>query len=388
MSEKKEVKGNDGFGGFSILKGQFKTPEKETEDLIDDIESGDKTIVQEEGNTEPSTEEAKRLAEGDKALKKVIEAKEKLAAKKKGETIIEDTEETKEVEEETESETEESVIKAFTKSLYNKGILDFDDSDEDFEDTEEGIGKLVDKTAQNRINKWVEELPDDYAKFLQFINNGGKPKDFLDIYYGSHSWEGFTIESESNQKVVVAESLRLVDYSEEEINDMVTEWIDNGTLEKRAKTALPKIQKHETTQKENIVKVQKERADKQRKADLDYWNDYKKDLYSKDEVLGFKLTPKVKDKIWNALTVVDRKTGKTGYEQALDSKKDAQILFALQAVNDFDITKLETQVKTKTSKELSNLLRNYNKTTKEKISSGKTDENFESNPFSGFKNSK
>lgn len=370
------------FAAFTVLKGEFEKPNTENE-VEDDVSSGDTTVVEDHDTLDEKSLEAKRLAEGDKKLKEVIEKTTKV----KEDTEITEVEDTTVIEEVDETKNT-NLFKEFTKTLFDKGVVDFDDSDEDFEESEEGITKIVDKTVQNRINKWVDELPDEYTKFLEFVQNGGKPKDFLDIYYGSHSWEGFSIESEANQKVVIAESLRLSGDTEEDINDMITEWAENGTLEKRAKSALPKVQKHETASKQHIVEITKQKADKEKKEQKEYWDNFKKELYSKEELKGFKLTPKLKDKIWDHLTSIDKRTGKTAYQMKMETDKEASLLFALQSANDFDLSKLEKQVTTKVSKNFSDMLANRTKTSKEKISSGRTDESDETNPFLAFKSIK
>ncbi len=64
-------------------------------------------------------------------------------------------------------------------------------------------------------------------------------------------------------------------------------------------------------------------------------------------------------------------------------------MFALQSMLGFDIKKLEKQVESKVSNKFSKMLKNYNKSSKEKISSGGTqDFGGGNNPFSGFKSVK
>lgn len=355
------------FGGFKIIKNEFVPPT--------DIEDKDETVIEDE-EKELTAEEQERMIAADKAL---AAQAEKIAKKLKGEEV----EETEDLEETEEDET--SVLRVFTKKLHEKGVIDFDDTDEEFEESEEGLEKLVTKTTQNRINKWVEALPDEFQKLLEFTQNGGNPKDFLNIYYGNHSWENFNPDNESKQELAVAESLRLAGETEEDITDIITEWKDNGTLEKRAKSAITKLQKYETQQKEELVISQKTKAEQQKLKEKQEFEDFKKDLFSKEEIKGFKLTPKIKEKIWDHLTVVDKKTGKTAYQEALEKDKDASLLFALQSSMGFDMSKLEKQAETKASRKLGDLLRNHQKTTKEKISSGQSEDFGGDNPFAGFK---
>lgn len=378
------------FGAFKILKGEFAPPSDE-----DDIQDGEEGILKEEPNDLTKTSETgeDRLKKADKALEKIAE---KTAKNVKGETIQssqfkesnfeDDSDDSDDSDNETEENEETSAFKEFTKNLYHKGVLDFDDTDEDFDDSEEGIEKLVNKTVGNRITKWVNDLPPDYSKFLEFVQSGGKPKDFLNVYYGNHSWESFDIEDENKQALAVEESLRLTGEDEDEIKDMVDEWRDNGTLEKRAKSALVKLQKNEAIQKQEIVEIQKQQAVKQKEAQRQYWDGFKNDLFSREDVKGFKLTPKLKEKLWDHMTAIDRSTGKTAYQNSIDNNNEASLLFALQSMLDFDISKLEKQVETKVSNKFGKMLKNYSKTSKEKISGGSTYGNEDgSNPFAAFK---
>lgn len=379
MSKKGKSEEPD-FGGFSILQGKFQTPDDEDENLPDDVVAGDDTIIDED----------ERLAAGDKAL---LEQEEKLKNKSKkvntDEPVNDDEDTSIEDEDSTEptDETEVSPFKVFAKQMYEKGTLDFDDSDEDFDDSETGIDKLVNKTVENRINKFVDSLDEDYRKLLEFTQNGGKVKDFLDIYYGDKSWESLEVEeNEDNQKLVVRESLKLAGESEEDIDDMITEWNDNGTLGKRAKSAKVKLIKYQSAEQERLVQEQTTKAEQLREQREASFKAMKDDLMKKDSIMGFKLTPKMKEQLWEFATVPDKKTGKTAYEEAIKSKTDSQWLFALQAMQGFDRTKLETFTRTKAASEMRDMLiSNGYKSTKAKISSGRTDDNFENDPFAGFK---
>lgn len=401
MSKSKSTEqgaGSSPFGGFKILQGEFPPPPPAT----DDIQDGDDAVMVDDNSTtedELTDEQQQRMAEADKKLEKVVQKTAKNS--KKTEEVIDETDD-EDVKEEVESDTDtdtvadesdkddtESALKEFAKTLYNKGVLDFDDSDEDFEDTEEGLEKLVNKTVENRINDWVSNLPEEYSKFLEFVQNGGQPKDFLNVYYGNHSWENYNLENESQQIVAVEESLRLTGETEEDIRDMVEEWRDNGTLEKRAKSALTKLQRIEAGQKQELVEIQKQQAAKQKAAQKQYWDNFKNNLFEREDIKGFKLTPKMKEQLWHHMTAIDKSTGKTGYQMSVEQDNEASLLFALQSMLGFDIKKLEKQVESKVSNKFSKMLKNYNKSSKEKISSGGSqDFGGGDNPFSGFKSVK
>ncbi len=208
--------------------------------------------------------------------------------------------------------------------------------------------------------------------FLAFIENGGNPRDFISTYYGNESWEDFSLESESAQKTAIRESLRLAGESPEEIEDLITTYEDTGILEKRAKVAKDKLIKKEAEQKVQLIELQKQRDAAEKEANRKYWNDFKSDLDKKEDLKGFKLTPKLKESLWKHMTMIDKSTGKTAYQLAIENDRDAQLLFALQSMNKFDISKLEKQVESKVVSKVSGILKNYQPSSKEKISSGRT----------------
>lgn len=380
--EEKKLEGLENpFKEFSLLKGEFSNQDP-VEPANDDIIAGDTTLIEEpDGLADYKT----KLEKGDKALEQVIEKQKKAVKKKDPDPVAGD--EPVGGDEPTEDTT---LFKEFAKKLKEKNAIDFDDTDEDFEDSEDGISKLVEKTSEKRtverINKWVESLPEEYVKMLEFVQNGGTPKEFLDTYYGNKSWSEFKIEDDEARKVAIKESLKLSGESDEDIKEILEGWELNGDLEKRAKSALVKLQKDEISKKEQLLKVQNEKVEREKQAQLEYWNNFRKDLYDKEDINGFKLTPKVKDNLWNFMTSVDKKTGKTPYQEAIDKNKDSQYLFAYLAMNNFDAKKLEKQVETKVASKFSAMVKNYANSSKNQISSGSSEEPRGENPFDAFKN--
>jgi hypothetical protein len=374
MNKGKNEKEVDPFGGFNLIRGEFIPPVDNNPEDVKDIVEDPITDPDKEAAIDKAIEERIRLAE---ELKKTKEGK---GTPKKDETPEPDDDE--------DEVGEESGIRLFARALAEKGVIDFDDTDEDFEDAEEGLEKLVEKTINSRIANWSSSLDPEFAAFYEFTQAGGKPQDFLKVYYGDNDWNNFSIDDEDNQKTVVREALRLdKDLSTEDIEDMVEEWFDNGSLEKRAKSYKNKLVKYQESQKEAVVKQQKEAVQRQQAEAQKYWEDFKKDVYSKDEISGFKLNKKQKDDLWNFMSTVDKKSGKTSYQKAVESNQDSTLLFAYLAMNNFDISKLEDQVSSKVAKGYATKLRNI-KDSRDKISGGGNNENFDASAFAAFKASK
>lgn len=377
MTKVKEKVKEDVFGGFNLIKGGIvpdpTVSKTDTDEVEDDVIGKDPTILDDEVD-EVTKENIKKADD-------ILFNKGK--EKPKDTKDIEDTDE--EEVEDTEDKPEDLGYKSTILALYDKGILHVDP--EKIEDNEDSFTSAVSNTVQKMFKDEVEKLNPEYREFLGFVQNGGDPKQFLDVYYGTHSWEDYKIESEETQKAAIRESLRLEGHTPEDIEEIVTEWADNGNLEKRAKTHLTKLQKIEATQKKELVERQKEYAEQQKEAEKQYWDSFKKSIFDKDEIKGFKLTPKVKENLWEFYTKVDRQTGKTPYQLAVENDQEAALLFGLQAMNKFDISKLEKQVETRVSHKYNSMFKNYSKTSKERISAGVSPDPSGENPFEGFKKS-
>lgn len=355
-----ETKKNDNpFDAFDILKGNFVLPSND--------ESEDEEQEENTDSDDSEQEEQEFSQEAEDALKKVIEQQSK--SKTPNSTEEADESEEEESDDNTTDEQTNGYIDAI-KDLHEKGILDFES--DDIEDSEEGLEKAIQETINNKIKKHVASLGDEALDFLAFVENGGNPKDFVTTYYGNQSWSEFNIESEAAQKVAIRESLKLAGETAEDIEDLIAEFEDNGTLEKRAKSALLKLSKKEEEQKAQLVEAQKQRAEAEKAANKKYWDEFKSNLDKKEDIKGFKLTPKLKENLWKHMTLVDRSTGKTAYQMAIENDTDAQLLFALQSMTKFDISKLEKQVENKVTSKVSGLIKNYRPSSKEKISSGRT----------------
>lgn len=334
-------------------------------------------IDHQEGSGQPLNDEEKKAA--DLKAKADKEAADKLAAEeaaKKGKTNNS---------EEEEEEEGVSHIAVFASYLGDKGIVDFDP--ETFKDSEEGLVELV----SNSINKGIEEYkaskPEEVQMFLDFVDNGGDPRKFHEVYYNQKSWEKFEVKDDNSAKIVIEEYLREIGEEDEEIQETIDTLEAGGILEKKAKAYLAKIQKFETDSKKQLLDQQKKFDAEQKLKAKEEYDSFKKDLYSKEEIQGFKLTPGVKDKLWNYITSVDKKTGLTPLQKHNQENTNAQYLYAYLAMNDWDLSKLAQKEKTKAHSELADKLRNF-RDGRSKIKSGQSDNFGDQNKqgnFSAFK---
>lgn len=355
------------FDGFNFLDGpipkEAKKIPKETKETKEKIESTDDELSDEEIEALAKTEE--KIKSGNK--------------KQQEEEIIEEEKEEEKVEEDV------NPFAAFTNFLSEEGILELEE--EDKIESEKDLAKVVNKNIKKGIAQDRAKLPEDAQKFLEFVDNGGRPSDFHKYYYSEASFEDFDITDEDNKKYVIREALRLEEYTDEEINEEIELYEDSGKLDKKAEIFLKKLQKIEKQNKDLLLETQKAYAKEQEALRTKEWEDFRKGLFDKEEIGGFKMTPKMKEDTWNYMTkVVDKKTDETQYQKDSKENSDARYIFAYLLKNKWDIKSLEKQVETKQVGKLKEKLSNFSDT-RSKLKSPLKHEKEENgdNPFEAFK---
>jgi len=378
---KKETKENP-LNQFNILDTPFGEGSLEME-FLDDF----KEDISVKNNIVPGLEDHEEIDETNTGESKE-KTKEPESAKETSKEVKKEVEkevEEKEVEDNknVENQEETSTLKTFASWLGDQGLVDY--NEEEFEDSEEGLKKLMSSTVEREVERYKQGLPEDIHKLVEFVEAGGNPKQFLEAYYNTDSWSDFEIADEKDAKVVLKEYLKAQGEDDDEINETLDTYEVSGILEKKAKTALNKLQAYEKSYQEQLVEQQKKYDAEQKVLAKKQYEEFKDALYKKEEIQGFKLTPKMKDNLWDYIMKPD-KTGKTGLQKHNETNEDAQFLYAYLAMNNWDINKLERQVKTKVHSELASKLANF-KDGRSKMKSGQSDSfgDQKANNFSAFK---
>lgn len=283
-------------------------------------------------------------------------------------------------------ESEEGTLHTFYNWLHENGVVESIEEGKTIE-SEDDLKGIISTTIQKGIEEYKSSKPEEVQKFIDFVDNGGNPREFHRLYYEQRSWKDLDTKSEANQELIVREALKASGWDDEDIDSEINDKKDLGKLAPLAEKFHKKLIAGEEEEKESLIEAQKEYQKRQTELANKQWNDFKEDLYKKEEVQGFKLTPKVKDDLWNFMTKVDKKTGKTPLQVHNDTNTNAQVLYAYLAMNNWDIKKLEQQVKTKVTSELTKKLKNITDS-REKFAKGGSENlgsNRPNNSFSGFK---
>jgi hypothetical protein len=354
MEKKEKIEGKP-FEGFDILKTG-------TTSFGDDMNMEFKEITPAEPKAADKVEEEEEeeLIEPVKKEEKKPEPKKPAAEEESDEDDEDVADEDNEDEGGKKNENEPSVYKTFAEQLAEKGILAIDPNE--IEDSEEGLEQAVQATVHAGISQFVDSLPDQFKMMLEFHQAGGDLREFSKLVFEGLDWSKTDIENEDNQKLVVREALKLSGESEEDIEEMINEWSDLGTLEKRAKSSLGKLQKHQEAEKTRLIEAQKEHDRKAREQAKAEWENFKSNLYTREDIQGFKLSKKQKDDLWGFITSVDKKTGLTPLQKHNQENKDAQLLYAYLAMNNWNLDTLKKGVKTEVTSELSKKLKNITDT--------------------------
>lgn len=378
----------DIFGGFDLFNptSKLKTPDPSDKDL-----NGLESIkTQEQLDKEAQLEFDKNVqTKADKTIepvvqpvkgKEIVKDEPKVDPVVKTDPIIKD-----------EPKEEPFSYKPLVKYLSEQGVVEIDEKDiEALKDDESALEEVIGKTITNNIERGVNSYKDKFnpevQELLKFVELGGNPKDFYDVYYGNTSFETMKVSSEDAQKFVIRQGLRLSGFDDAEVEDELKDIEDLGKLEAKSLVHLRKLQMHEKEQKSNLMKIQQESDKIKKDNNTKYWTDLKGELDKKDAIQGFKLTQKDKDQLWEYISIPDRKTGKTKLQEHNETNKDAQFLYAYLAQKNWDITKLETAATTKATSALRSTLGQFTDS-RQKLAGARDNAKEEldtTDPFGGF----
>lgn len=291
-----------------------------------------------------------------------------------------------------EEQNDDFSYKPLIEKWSEKGLIDFDEEefkDEDFSQ-DEILDKLQERTLNKRFEKKLEQYPEKLRKAVEWVENGGDIDQFYDYYYNNIRYADIEMTSEDSelQKAILKDYLRSQGEEDEtRLNNKIEKYELSGILEDEAEDALNKLRKSEKVAEEQKELTQKAKAEENKNRQLKEWNDLKKAVLETEEIAGFKITPKVREELWNHMTKPVDKSGKTKLQINNETKGlQAKLVYAYLDMLNFDVTKLEKQVKTKVTSDLRAKLGKYSDRKTGMGSLSKTEIN-EDNPFEGFKRS-
>jgi len=264
---------NNGLENFTGWPGEGVAEE----DFFAEVEETSEEDIQEEveSKTEPKPEEEEE--EGQKPEDFFAQVEEE-----------EDIQEEEEEEESTVSTTSISTL----NFLKEKGFVDYE-LEEGEELTDELAEELIEDSIEERANEKLKSLPEKAQDIIRFALKGGNVEDYLKVVGRSVNTginKDLDLEEESNQELVVRQTLRDAGEDEETIEAQIDFLKDSGRLqaysEKKFEKWVANNQKAEAQlakQVEQNRKAEKE-AIKKAKEDLSVF------IEKNPEVKGLKFT--------------------------------------------------------------------------------------------------
>ena len=338
-----------------------------------------------QSNKKEKTEEKEKTPKKEESL-----TVDNLEIEYKKEVKSEDTKDTEVDEEVEEAEDTETLSQmgVLANYLKDEGVVDF--TEDEFEDSEEGLVKVIQSEINKGVEKYKEELPPLAQEFIDYIDKGGDPANFVkatsDVDFSQIDPK--VIDGKENlQKQLVAELMRREGYSQEDISQDVQDFVDGGLIAKRANRALSKLKSLQATERKSLLADQ-EKANKAQKEEHDnFLTSLKEDIDTREEIAGFPIAKKHRKDFYDYITKVDRKTGKTKLVSDSEADKDSQIKMAWLYYNKFDFSKVEKKARTKATSSLrANLERANTVSTKRLKSKARTSAGSTDIDFSLFEN--
>jgi hypothetical protein len=354
MSDKKEL---NPFEGFKSLEGDTIAPDNveiqevaEVEALAEDTGIVDKTDETKEKETPVAKESKKEELSVDNLE---IEYRETIEEEEEEEEDVSSEPKTEKQEEADTEEEELSQIGVLANHLKEEGVIEFDD--EEFEDSEDGLAKVVKKQIEKGVSEYKENLDPVAQQFLEFIEDGGDPQHFTKAYatVDFSRIDNNNLKGKSDlQKQIVAELMRREGYNREEIVDEIQDLLNGNVLAGRANRSLRKLQGIQKKERAQLLETQKKQAVIKQEKQETFLTELKENIDGKEDIAGFPISKKQKKAFYEYITKPDRKTGKTKLVMDSEADKDSQLKMAWLYFNNFDFGKVEKKARTKAASNL------------------------------------
>ena len=276
----------------------------------------------------------------------------------------ENQEEQEENQQQEEEDDEESPFTIFAQNLLSSDTVEIELDDEgnplkEYEASEEGLKEIIEDTIDKKVNdrfvqfendlQEIEVYPGLSAKdFLDYVQNGGNPRDFVDLVSNTDYTEVDTSD-EDNQRYLIEDKLKLDGLSSEEIEEILQDYIDSGSLEKHAKIAHKFLVKNQELKQQELIKNQEKAKKQQELQDQEDFEEFKEQVLNVDKTLGISMSEKEKKGFLEYLTKPINKSGSTQYQIDSDNSKRLEAAYFTFKGG---LKNIEKKVETKESKKL------------------------------------
>lgn len=269
--------------------------EKDTElvDLWDGVE-----VIEDE---EPPTDD--ELEVEDEELEEEEEDLEEDDLEEEEDLEEEDIEDNEEEEGDDEEEVDPADV-PLVQTIQEQLGYEFE---EEFEDTEEGIQKLVEasakKLADDQLERVFSEFP-DVQELYEYRRLGGDPEEFMETKFPEVDFEKVEFDEEDPQQheMLVKNELKARGYSNKEIEAELEDYKNGGILESKAQRALTALKAKQEADKESLLEEQREAFEQQQQQIAEFWDEVKEKIDESGSFKGLTVPAKDKDAFFDFLS--------------------------------------------------------------------------------------
>ena len=214
--------------------------------------------------------------------------------------------------------------------------------------------------VSTRLDNWAkEELDSDAREFIKFKRNGGKTKDFFNVYSQGNSLPEGELGDEDYEDAVIRYQLKSEDWDAEEIEDRLAYLTKEGKKSIVAKKYDKRIQKARDIEKEIMQEEAKASRLAQKEQRQKFRDSIKTALSEVKEVSGYTITKKDVAQLYPFLTKEQYKISDTksvtGFQKKLSEvfqDTNKMILLAKLINNDFDVSDLKKKTVTEETRKI------------------------------------
>ncbi len=367
-----DMEDNKGFADvWGIDVNKYNADADEVEEVIQEVEEGSdgaaekiETDETKEDKQEEASTDANSDAKGDPDANKDDDEKQVAASEEEGkEDASSSAQETKE--ESKAEDVDDAGYYDLAQGLVSEDLLTFDEEKEyDFE-SEAGLKELITETVTKRseeaINKFKEDLGEEAQKLLNVLEKGGSVNDYVKMeqqidFANVPLADSDGNDYQKNQMYLVEDWMKVQGYEEEEIKEMVNDYLESGMLKKQATIAQKKLASWQTKQNETLLaQKEKEQAESAR-LEQEAAENFREAVVNTREIAGFQITEGKAKKLYDYITKKD-KDGKSKFDK--EDTPENRLLYAYFAMEGFDKEKLSKEVAAKQARSLKKKLSRY-----------------------------
>jgi hypothetical protein len=214
--------------------------------------------------------------------------------------------------------------------------LGYDDIDEDFDESTEGIVKLTQKVGERIAGETLDELFErnpSLKQHFEFIRSGGDPRVFLEAQREPNFAQMQIGDTDTDlAKDLLRTYFKAKGEEEGFINDILETYEDKKQLIPKANQAKEALATAQARRTEQLVAQQKEQAVIQQKEAEKVWNTVKEKISTVSDFAGLPVTEKDRSKFLEYISAPVDREGRTKRDldlQKLDLDKQLALDFLL-----------------------------------------------------------